>query len=46
MWLVSMAASVIVDAIIKRGRVRTTLIRKASNTVATLGPGLGKVSDK
>ena len=40
MWLVSMSGSVLVDWIISRRLMRTTVIRKVSNTLATLGPGL------
>ena len=40
MTLVAMGSSVFVDEIIKRKLVGTTLIRKISNTVGTLGPGL------
>ena len=40
MTLVAMCSSVFVDEIIKRKLLGTTLIRKISNTVGTLGPGL------
>ena len=40
MTLVAMGSSVFVDEMIKRKLVGTTLIRKISNTVGTLGPGL------
>ena len=40
MTLVAMGSSVFVDGIIKRKLLGTTFIRKISNTVGTLGPGL------
>ena len=40
MWLVSIAGSILVDTIIERKLMRTTVIRKIANTIATMGPAL------
>ena len=40
MWLVSIAGSIIVDTIIEKKILPTTVIRKIANTIATMGPAL------
>ena len=40
MWLVSAGGSILVDYIISKQIVSTTVIRKIANTIATLGPAL------
>ena len=40
MWLVSAGGSILVDFIISKQIVSTTVIRKIANTIATLGPAL------
>ena len=40
MWLVSIGGSILVDTIIERKLMRTTVIRKIANTIATMGPAL------
>ena len=40
MWLVSIAGSILVDTVIERKLMRTTVIRKIANTIATMGPAL------
>ena len=40
MWLVSIVGSIRVDTIIERKLMRTTVIRKIANTIATMGPAL------
>ena len=39
-WIVSVIGSVLVDILIERKILPTTMIRKIANTIATLGPGL------
>merc|ERR1711915_188609 len=40
MWLVSMTSSILIDYLIAKNYIPTTLARKIANSVATVGPAL------
>ena len=46
MWLVSIGSSILVDTIIERKLMRTTVIRKIANTIATMGPALALLGER
>ena len=46
MWLVSAGGSILVDFIISKQIVSTTVIRKIANTIATMGPALALLGKK
>ena len=40
MWLVSMTSSILIDYLIAKNYLPTTMARKIANSVATVGPAL------
>ena len=45
-WIVSVTGSVLVDILIEKKLLSTTIIRKIANTIATIGPGLALLGQK